>query len=261
MTGLSWRFAAFLIIGTFLLIVETVFPKMKRHYKRIIRWPGNAGITLTNSLIGILLKPVMPLAVAVWAAEHNLGLLNQFELKGLICIIFTVLTLDMLVYWQHRLFHTIPLLRNIHAMHHTEEDLDVSSALRFHPLEIMASNILKMIFVLILGAPVSAVIIFEIILNGMAMFNHANIRIPESVDKILRLFVVTPDMHRIHHSVVRTERNSNYGFNISLWDRVFTSYTRKPAAEWKLFTMGLPGKKGRLWQTYKAMLMTPFLKY
>jgi sterol desaturase/sphingolipid hydroxylase (fatty acid hydroxylase superfamily) len=175
----------------------------------------------------------------VYAQQHQIGLFNVFNVNNYLAIFSSVVLLDMLIYFQHRLFHYVPLLWRIHSLHHSDGDIDVSTALRFHPLEILLSLFIKCAAVQVLGAPLLAVIVFEIILNGMAMFNHGNIRLPLAIDNLLRMLVVTPDMHRVHHSQRHQEMNHNFGFNLALWDKLFRTYTAQPQEGHQNMLIGL----------------------
>lgn len=252
------RISAAAGIFTVFAVLEAVFPGLERNYSRKLRWTGNISIILINNLVTLVMAPLLPYAAALKAETAGGGLFYLFSIPFVPAVILGIILLDLLVYWQHRLFHIIPLFRPLHSMHHTEQDLDVSSSLRFHPFEIAVSILLKTGLVLLLGIPPVAVLIFEIILNGMAAFNHANLVLPVRLDRVLRLLLVTPDMHRIHHSILAVERNSNYGFNISFWDRIFRSYTPQSIMPWGQFIMGLDTKRGRWYHTPWGLLLTPF---
>jgi len=205
---------------------ELLAPR-RAEQKRRLRWPANLGIVALN--VGVLLLlPVSAVGAALFAVFNQLGLFIQLRLPLWPSIILSLLILDLAIYWQHRLFHAIPRAWRIHRMHHTDTEFDVTTALRFHPLEIVISMCIKAAVIIAFGMPLLAVIAFEVILNATAMFNHANIKLPATVDKILRLIIVTPDMHRVHHAVYDAEYNRNYGFNLSIWDRIFGSYTAQP---------------------------------
>lgn len=230
------RLAFFLVLlGTF-MGWEHVRPLRRQQLPKQIRWPINFALTAINSLV-ISLLPLSAMAMAWHAAQHSTGLLYQLALPAWAQLGLGILWLDFVIYWQHRLFHRLPTLWRLHVLHHTDGNLDASSALRFHPLEIVVSLVIKIGAILLMGVPPVAVIIFEILLNGMALFNHANISMPETVEKCLRQLLVTPDMHRIHHSQLPAEMHSNFGFNLSLWDRLFRSYT--PQASCESFPLGI----------------------
>jgi len=218
---------------------ELAAPKRQLHDRKLLRWCSNLGIVLLNSLLVRLLVPLGAVGVAAWAHGTQFGLLNLMPLPGWLTIITAIVLLDLAIYGQHVVFHAVPLLWRLHMVHHADRDIDVSTGLRFHPLEILLSMGIKMGLVALIGAPVWGVILFEVILNGMAMFNHSNVRLPGWIDSWLRRLIVTPDMHRVHHSVLPEETNSNYGFNLSLWDRLFATYRAQPAAGHTGMTIGL----------------------
>ena len=220
------RLLVFLIILISMMLWELLSPRRKTQ-KRKIRWPSNLGIVVLNTLL-LLLAPITVVGAALFSIFNRFGLFLWLELPLWPSIILSLLLLDLAIYWQHRLFHIIPQIWSIHRMHHTDTEFDVTTALRFHPIEIIISIAFKAVVIILLGAPLLAVIAFEIILNGTAMFNHGNIKLPAAVDRVLRWFIVTPDMHRVHHAIHSDEYNTNYGFNLSVWDRLFSSYTAQP---------------------------------
>lgn len=220
------RLSVFFIILLGMMAWEWLAPRRTMQRRRL-RWPSNISIVVLNTLL-LMLMPVTVASAALFSLFNRFGLLVWLELPLWPSIILSLVILDLAIYWQHRIFHTIPQAWPIHRMHHTDTELDVSTALRFHPFEIIISMLIKSMVVILLGAPLLAVIAFEIILNGTAMFNHSNIKLPAVVDKILRWVFVTPDMHRVHHSLHADEYNRNYGFNLSIWDRLFASYTAQP---------------------------------
>ncbi|MGA8260351.1 MAG: sterol desaturase family protein [Arenicellales bacterium] len=194
------------------------------------RWLNNFGIVIVNTVLLRLAFPAAAVGAAVIAADRALGIFNYLDWPPWLEILISVVALDALIWAQHVVFHKVPMLWRVHRMHHLDLDFDVSTGLRFHPVEILISMGVKWAAVVALGAPALGVLIFEILLNAFPMFNHANAGLPERVDRALRWFVVTPDMHRVHHSVLREETNSNYGFNLSWWDRLFGTYRDQPAA-------------------------------
>lgn len=232
------RLAVFITGLILFIFLETIFPKRKRLFSRLKRWPTNITITALNTLL-LRLSPLLPISVAIYAKSNNIGLLNIITIPTAIKTIIALILLDLIIYIQHWAFHQTPILWKLHRMHHMEQDLDVTSALRFHPIEIILSSILKILAVLTLGISPLGILIFEIILNFMAMFNHANIKIPKLLDKILRTIIVTPDFHRIHHSTKGEESNSNYGFNLSLWDYIFKTHTKQPKLGQSKMRLGL----------------------
>lgn len=244
----------FIVLLALFAIAETLFPRRERTKPQARRWFGNLGLLVIGSIAARWLLPIVPLAAALWSRDQGVGLLNLTTLPLWISGLLAFLALDLLIYAQHRLFHHVPLLWRLHRMHHTDLDLDVSSGVRFHPLEILLSLALKIGAVVALGAPPIAVLIFEIVLNGTSMFNHANIALPRPVDAFLRLALVTPDMHRIHHSVLQDETDSNFGFNIPWWDRLFGTYKAEPRDGQTGLTLGLP-----IFRDDRALQLLPLL--
>ena len=186
-----------------------------------------------------LLVPVAAVGTALWAERNDFGLLNLLGLTGPVAFLGAIVLLDLAIYWQHRIFHVVPLFWRLHRVHHADEELDVTTGVRFHPIEIVLSALIKIAVVALLGAGAVAVMLFEILLNATSMFNHANIRLPLALDRVLRLVIVTPDMHRVHHSVHMEETNSNYGFNLTWWDRLFGSYIADPRDGHNAMLLGL----------------------
>ncbi|MES0372328.1 MAG: sterol desaturase family protein [Mariprofundaceae bacterium] len=239
MSDESWiRFLMFFGVLVVMAAWQAALPK-KQLTQGYRRWPANLGIVVLDSLVVRLLIPTGAMGAAFWAAENGWGLLNLVELPGWAAVAIAVILLDLVIYAQHVLVHAVPLLWRLHMVHHSDRDIDVTTGLRFHPLEIIFSMLIKMSVVVLLGAPALAVLIFEVVLNGMAMFNHSNIRLPKAVDATIRTLFVTPDMHRVHHSVIRQETNSNYGFNLSIWDRLFGTYIPQPEKGHQGMTIGL----------------------
>jgi len=222
------------------------------------RWPANLGIVLLDAVIVRLLMPAGAVGMAIWAEHAHFGLLHWLGTPYAGAVIASVIMLDGIIYAQHVLFHAIPLLWRLHMVHHADQDIDVTTGLRFHPIEILFSMLIKIAVVALLGVPALAVILFEIILNGMAMFNHANVRLPLRFDAILRLVLVTPDMHRVHHSVIRRETNSNFGFNLSIWDRIFGTYQAQPRDGHDGMTIGLAQYQSEKSDGLTRMLVLPF---
>jgi len=218
---------------------EVLWPKRQLTQGKAGRWVGNLALVALDTLTVRLLLPAGAVGAALWAEHHQFGLLQLMPLPPEAAVLLAIILLDLVIYTQHVVFHAVPILWRLHMVHHADRDLDVTSGLRFHPFEILLSMFIKMALVILLGAPVMAVLLFEIILNGMAMFNHANIRLPVSFDRVLRSLFVTPDMHRVHHSVIVAETNSNYGFNLSLWDRMFHTYRAQPEAGHQGMSIGL----------------------
>ena len=203
------------------------------------RWLNNIGLAFINSMLLRLVFPTAALGIALFAETNNLGLLHQFNLPSWITLPLSIIIMDCIIYQQHVLFHRYPLLWRVHQVHHTDIDYDVTTGVRFHPLEILLSMLVKGVTILMLGPPLLAVLIFEILLNGTALFNHSNIALPKMIDTLLRKIVVTPDMHRVHHSVDATEMNRNFGFNFSFWDRLFGTYLDQPKISQATMPVGL----------------------
>jgi len=223
----SLRLTAFLTIFACMALAQAIAPRRDLRFG-YQRWPANLSIIVIDILIVRLLFPAGAVGAAVWAETNGYGLFNALTLPTAFEILISVILLDLIIYGQHLIFHAIPILWRLHRVHHADNDIDVTTGLRFHPVEILLSMLIKLSCVIALGAPAMAVVIFEIILNGMAMFNHANIRLPEKLDATIRLLLITPDVHRIHHSTIPSETDSNFGFNLSIWDRIFGTWQEQP---------------------------------
>ena len=224
------------------------------------RWVGNLGLVLLDTLMVRLLFPTAAVGMALMAEEFGWGVLNLFSVPYWVAVLVSVAVLDCAIYLQHRMFHLIPVLWRLHLVHHADLDIDVTTGLRFHPIEIVLSMLIKLAVVSVLGPPVLGVLIFEVSLNGSAMFNHANVRIPLPLDRVLRWIVVTPDMHRVHHSVDNVEHNTNFGFNLSCWDRLMGTYRDQPAQGHQEMIIGLKSFRDRTWQALPRILAMPFFK-
>lgn len=207
---------------------ELFAPRRAIKVSKLLRWGNNLGLVFLNSALLRLVFPAAAVGMALFAQQQGWGLFNYLELNPLLEVVLAVIILDFIIYLQHVLVHAIPALWRLHRVHHADLDFDVTTGLRFHPLEILLSMLIKIATIAALGPAVLAVIIFEVILNGMAMFNHGNVGLPPWLDRPLRWFVVTPDMHRVHHSIEDDETNSNFGFNLSWWDRLFGTYREQP---------------------------------
>jgi sterol desaturase/sphingolipid hydroxylase (fatty acid hydroxylase superfamily) len=238
---------------------ETLAPRRRRLMSRWVRWPSNLGIVALNTLALRSTFPVAAVGLAAVADGSGWGLLNNVGLPEWIKIVGAVVLLDLAIYLQHVMFHAVPALWRLHRMHHADLDFDVTTGARFHPVEILLSMGLKLAVIAALGAPQVAVVIFEVVLNATAMFNHANVRLPEKVDRVLRWVVVTPDMHRVHHSTVPNETNSNFGFNSPWWDRLLGTYRPQPAAGHEAMTIGLDDFRDPAQLRLDRMLVQPFL--
>lgn len=237
---------------------ERLQPRRPQSFSRRQRWPNNLALVAINTLAVRVLFPLAAVGAALIAAERSWGLFNQVSLPGWLEILFSFVLLDLLIYFQHRIFHRVPWLWRLHRMHHADLEFDVTTGLRFHPLEILISMVIKVGAVLLLGAPAVAVLIFEVVLNATSLFNHGNVRISAGVDKILRLLIVTPDMHRVHHSIIKQETNSNYGFNVPWWDRLFRTYRAQPAAGQEGMTIGIEDFRTAGDLRIDRMLVQPF---
>ena len=221
---LWWRLGFFFSILVIMMLFEWRKPARQSPIKNSKRWVANFGLVFASSLIARLAVPIGLTAVAIYTQKNGIGLFNLIELPNVIVIVLSLVLLDILIYWQHRLFHRVPILWRLHRVHHADAHVDTSTGLRFHPIEIILSILIKLIAVIVLGVPAIAVLIFEIALNGLALFNHANIRLPPAIERPARLILMTQILHRIHHSQVINETNSNYGFSVIWWDKLFGSY-------------------------------------
>ena len=233
------RLTAF--FGVFVLIAlwEVLSPRRVLTVSKVVRWSNNLGLVFMNSIILRLLFPAAAVGVAVLSDERSWGLFNLYELPLLASVVLSVILLDMVIYFQHVMVHAVPILWRLHRVHHADPDYDVTTGARFHPLEIILSMLIKFVTIIVLGPPVVAVIIFEVMLNATAMFNHGNVRIPPAIDRVLRWLVVTPDMHRVHHSIEDDEANSNFGFSLPWWDRLFGTYRDQPRKGHEAMTIGI----------------------
>ncbi len=207
---------------------EVFAPRRKRSHSRLARWPSNIAISILNTLVLRVVLPSGVVGLALLAQAQGWGLLNAFDFPLWVSIVAAILVLDFVIYLQHVMFHAVPLLWRFHRMHHADLDIDVTTGARFHPVEIILSILIKLAAVAALGPPVVAVVMFEVLLNATSMFNHSNVRLPLALDRVLRLIVVTPDMHRVHHSVIPADTNSNFGFNVPWWDRLCGTYKAQP---------------------------------
>ena len=247
------------LFGVF-AVWELLSPRRVQRHSRGVRWLNNLALTVLNGLIVRLGIPLAAVGTAVFAQQQDLGLLNRVDLPAGLAMVLAVVALDLVLYLQHLAFHHVEFLWRLHRMHHADLEVDVTTGLRFHPVEIVLSMGIKMAAVLVLGAPVAAVILFEVLLNASSLFNHANIYIPEKVDRVLRYFIVTPDMHRIHHSVIRRETDSNFGFNVPWWDYLFGTYRAVPRKGQTGMTIGIEYFRTSrdLWLDH--LLAQPFLR-
>jgi sterol desaturase/sphingolipid hydroxylase (fatty acid hydroxylase superfamily) len=238
---------------------EIVAPRRALTLSKAQRWPGNLGLVALNTVLLRLIFPLAGAGMAAFCAENGWGILNHFQVPAILAVPLAVIALDFVIWLQHVMVHAVPLFWRLHRVHHADLDYDVTTGARFHPLEIVLSMLIKFATIVVLGPPVVAVVIFEVLLNATAMFNHGNIGLPATLDRILRRVVVTPDMHRVHHSVEDDETNSNFGFNLPWWDRLFGTYRDQPRAGQLGMTIGIrdhadPREVARL----DGMLLLPF---
>lgn len=239
-TEIIVRVASYAAVFIAMASWELIAPLRTLMAGRAPRWPGNLGILLVDALAVRLIIPTAAVGMAIWAAERGWGLMNVAGAPYWFAVIAGFLILDFVIYLQHFIFHHVPVLWRLHRMHHADLDIDVTTGVRFHPIEILLSMAIKIAVVVALGIPAMAVLVFEIVLNATSMFNHSNVRMPAWLDRIVRLIVVTPDMHRVHHSVLRRETDSNFGFNLPWWDRLFGTYRAQPEAGHQGMTIGIP---------------------
>lgn len=252
------RVSFFLSVLAVMALWEVFAARRPQQIGRLTRWPNNLLIVVLDTLAVRLVFPVAAVGTAFMAAANGWGLLNLVSLPGWLAVIVSVLVLDAAIYFQHRLFHAVRWLWRLHRMHHADLEFDVTTGLRFHPIEIILSMVIKLTVVLALGAPALAVVIFEVLLNATSMFNHGNVRMPLWFDRYLRLFVVTPDMHRVHHSVIVRETDSNFGFNLPWWDRLFGTYRAQPEKGHLGMTIGIEDFRTVKDLRLDRMLLQPF---
>jgi len=234
------RLGAFACVFGLMALWEVLAPRRKLSVGRGRRWPSNLGIVAVDVVLVRVLIPTAAVGVALIASGHGFGLFNLTSWPLTVEALLGFLILDLVIWGQHVAFHKVPWLWRLHRMHHADLDIDVTTGLRFHPIEILISMLIKMATVALFGIPPAGVVLFEVVLNATSMFNHSNARMPAWLDRIVRLVVVTPDMHRVHHSIVRSETDSNFGFNVPWWDRLFGTYRAAPQAGHDGMTIGLP---------------------
>lgn len=253
------RLGIFFGIFVVVAMLEILRPRRALTTSKTSRWFANLAVIALNPISVRLVFPVLPFAMALLAEEQHWGVLNNMGLAHWLKVAAAVILLDFSIYLQHVLHHAIPILWRLHMVHHADLDFDVTTGMRFHPIEIVLSVGIKLMTVATLGPPALAVLIFEIALNGTSMFNHSNIHIPERIDRILRLLVVTPDMHLVHHSVIIRETNSNYGFNLPWWDRLFGTYKDQPEQGHDGMMIGLSQFRDPKKLTLPRLLILPFV--
>jgi sterol desaturase/sphingolipid hydroxylase (fatty acid hydroxylase superfamily) len=252
------RLLAFASIFAAMAGWEILAPRREQKLGRGTRWPGNVGIVILDTVLVRLVFPTTAVGLALLAEARGWGLFHTLDLPLWASVPIAVMALDLAIYLQHVLFHAVPALWRLHRMHHADLELDVTTGARFHPVEILLSMGIKLGVVAALGAPAVAVLVFEVLLNATSMFNHSNIRMPVWLDRVLRWVVVTPDMHRVHHSIVVRETNSNFGFNLPWWDRLFGTYRDQPAAGHETMTIGIEQFREPAEQRLDRMLTQPF---
>ncbi len=252
------RLIAFIAVFGLMALWEGVAPRRTRSYPRWNRWPSNLAIVILNAVSVRMILPATAVSLALIGEGRHWGLLNNVETPIGIAMIVSIVLLDAAIYLQHVMFHAVPALWRVHRMHHTDLDFDVTTGARFHPIEIVLSMLIKFGVIVAIGAPAPGVLLFEVLLNAISMFNHGNALIPTAIDQRLRWLLVTPDMHRVHHSIVVNETNSNFGFNLPWWDRWFGTYRDRPAAGHEAMTIGIEEFRDERELRLDRMLSQPF---
>ena len=252
------RLSAFIGILAVMVCWEILAPRRHQQIGRRWRWPNNFAVVALNTLLVRLLFAMTVVGLAHLAEARGWGLFHAFSVPAWLAVPLAVILLDLAIYFQHVLFHAVPALWRLHRMHHADLEFDVTTGARFHPIEILISMTIKFIVVSALGPPAVSVLIFEVLLNATSMFNHGNVRMPAGFDRILRCVVVTPDMHRVHHSIETRETNSNFGFNLPWWDRLFGTYRAQPAAGHDGMTIGIEQFRNSADLRIDRMLLQPF---
>jgi sterol desaturase/sphingolipid hydroxylase (fatty acid hydroxylase superfamily) len=252
------RLAAFAAVLAVMAAWELLAPRRPQATERPLRWSSNLGIVVLDTILVRILVPTTAVGIALLAEQRGWGLFHSFAALDWLAILASVIVLDLAIYLQHVLFHAVPALWRLHRMHHADLAFDVTTGVRFHPIEILLSMLIKLAVVAALGAPALAVLLFEVLLNATSMFSHGNVRLPRRLDGILRWIVVTPDMHRVHHSVEAPETNSNFGFNLPWWDRMFGTYCAHPMAGHDAMRIGIEQFRDRSELRLDRMLLQPF---
>ncbi len=254
------RFGFFIAVLGIMAVWEILVPRRVLNVSKSMRWMNNLGIVALNTIILRLIFPAAAVGMAAITDTQDWGILNYIQFPIWFAVIVSVIIMDAVIYFQHVLVHAVPVLWRLHRVHHADLDFDVTTGSRFHPIEIILSLLIKFATIIMLGPPIIAVVLFEVLLNSTSMFNHANVQIPQKVDRLLRWFVVTPDMHRVHHSVENDETNSNFGFNLPWWDRLFGTYRNQPRAGHKQMIIGINTFRDRQHCTLlPGMLAMPFI--
>jgi sterol desaturase/sphingolipid hydroxylase (fatty acid hydroxylase superfamily) len=251
------RFGVFAGVLALMAVWEAVVPRRRREVPRLLRWTNNLAVVVLDTLLVRLAFPAAAVGVAMAAEAQGWGLLPLLDLPFWMSVLVAVVVLDLAIYLQHVMFHAVPSLWRLHRMHHADTEIDVTTGLRFHPVEILLSMVIKLAVVAALGPPAIAVLIFEVILNATAMFSHSNVKLPGRADRALRMVIVTPDMHRVHHSVDPRETDTNFGFNLSVWDRLMGTYLAQPAKGHEGMTIGLSRFRSRRDAWLDRMLLQP----
>jgi sterol desaturase/sphingolipid hydroxylase (fatty acid hydroxylase superfamily) len=247
--------------GVFALVAlwERVAPQRRLTVSKALRWSSNLGLVVLNTVLLRLMFPLAAVGMAAFSAAKGWGLLNHFHVPFWLAVPLAVIAMDLVIWLQHVMVHAVPVLWRLHRVHHADPDYDLTTGARFHPIEIVLSMLIKIATIAVLGPPVLAVLIFEVLLNAAAMFNHGNIRLPAGLDRVLRWVIVTPDMHRVHHSVEEDETNSNFSFNLPWWDRLFGTYRAQPRAGQVGMSIGIHGRTDpREVARLDGMLLMPF---
>ncbi|MDT8386014.1 MAG: sterol desaturase family protein [Thiogranum sp.] len=254
------RLGFFLGIFAAMAVWEVFAPRRVLLHSKRLRWGNNLGLVVLNTLILRMVFPAAAVGMGLLAQELGWGLFNYVDAPFWLAVLASVLVLDFFIWLQHVMVHAVPLLWRLHRVHHADLDFDVTTGLRFHPLEILLSMLIKFAVILLLGPPLVAIVIFEILLNATSMFNHSNVRIPVGIDRVLRWLVVTPDMHRVHHSVEDDETNSNFGFNLPWWDRLLGTYRAQPRAGHQDMNIGIRSFRDEKWCAWlSGILVIPFV--
>ena len=254
------RLGFFAFVFITMLAWELLAPRRNLSISRSLRWLNNLGLFALNSVVLRLLFPAAAVGIALSVADKGWGLFNLLALPFWFEVPAAVLLLDLAIYLQHILMHRVPLLWRLHRVHHADLDIDLTTGSRFHTIEIIISMLIKWVVILLLGPALIAVLVFEVLLNGMAIFNHANVSLPPAVERVVRYLLVTPDMHRVHHSIVKREINSNYGFNLSIWDRMFSTYIDQPEMGHDNMTIGIAEfRDAKQVDQLPGMLALPFV--
>ena len=254
------RLSFFIGIFATMAVWEMLAPRRALMLSKAMRWGNNIGLVVLNTVLLRLLFPAAAVGMAAFAVRQGWGVLNHVELPFWLAVMIAVIVLDFVIWLQHVMVHAVPVLWRLHRVHHADLDFDVTTGARFHPLEILLSMLIKFVVIMLLGPPLVAVVVFEVVLNATAMFNHSNVHLPVTLDRLLRMVVVTPDMHRVHHSVEDDETNSNFGFNLPWWDRLFGTYRAQPRAGHEAMTIGITTFREDKWCSWlPGMLVIPFV--